>query len=481
MVDGVDREPPPVGLPGTLAPPQRTATLDASGGRQWVYADLPRGRFARARNAANAVLILFYLAAPWLTVGGQPFLRFDLPARRFSIFGAVFVATDLYLLALLLLIAAIAMFFFSALLGRLWCGWACPQTVFLEGVFRRIERWIEGTPLQRRRLDDGPRDDVYRLKKLVKHAVFLALSVLLAFSFTAYFIEPRAAFGMLRNAGAGYPAAFITALVLTGTTYWNFAWFREQFCTFLCPYARFQAVMLDDHSLIVGYDPHRGEPRGPLRPGQAWGVRGDCVDCRRCVQVCPTGIDIRDGLQLECVSCTACIDACDAVMDRIGRPRGLVRYDSLAGLARRPRRIVRSRVLLYAMVMLALTTVFAAQMANRSAVDLTVARAPGIPYIVQDDGRIRNMFRLHLTNTQLEACTLALELADVPDAELIAPGQPYEVPAGQRVTTEVFVLLPKQALRKAEIPVRFMLNDAGMHVAEADAIFLGPVFRGETK
>jgi cytochrome c oxidase accessory protein FixG len=460
--------------PGDLHPPGLSATIGESGKRKWVYADVPSGRFARARTVIYSVLILFYVGAPWLNIGGQPFLRFDIPARRYHIFGATFMATDLYLLALFLLIAAIGLFLFSALLGRLWCGWACPQTVYLEGIFRRIERWIEGTPLERRKLDSGPHDAAYRAKKAISHAAYALISILLALSFAAYFVGPRVSFGMLTGAVAAHPAALVTALVLAAATYFNFAWFREQFCTFLCPYARFQSVMLDDHSLIVGYDPIRGEPRGMLRPNDPV-ARGDCIDCKRCVQVCPTGIDIRDGLQLECVSCTACIDACDTVMERIGRPRGLVRYDSLAGLARKPRKIVRARVLLYSVVMLALLVAFVSHLAGREDVGMAVTRAAGIPYLVQEDGNVRNTFVIYINNVESHAETIRIDMEGPADAQVLVPGEPFDIPAGGRINAEVFVILPGARITAAETPIVFHARQGSTILSTARAIFLGPV------
>ncbi len=456
------------------APPSRNTTLGEGGRRKWVYADIAAGRFAQARNIVYSVLIVFYIVAPWLKIGSEPFLRFDLPARRFSIFGTTFVATDLYLLALFLLLAAVAMFLFSALLGRLWCGWACPQTVYLEGVFRRIERWIEGSPLKRRKLDSGPRDGAYWSKKTVKIAAFFIVSALLSLSFVAYFISPQGVLEMLRSGGASHPAAMVTTLVVTGITLWNFAWFREQFCTFLCPYARFQSVMLDDHSLIVGYDPQRGEPRSPLRPDHSWDNRGDCIDCKRCVQVCPTGIDIRNGLQLECVSCTACIDACDAVMDRIERPRGLIRYDSLAGLAGRPQKIIRRRVVLYSLVMIVVLGVFSSRLLSREAVGLTITRSAGIPFMVQDDGKVRNLFTVHITNTDVRPLNVHVEADGPAGLQTIVPGDPFTIAAGQRLSTEVFVLLPREQVAGSETPITFRLMTGDTLLSRAPTIFLGP-------
>lgn len=460
----------------TSVPPERTSVIDERGHRKWMYPDRVRGRFARWRDVTFGLLILLYLAAPWVEIAGTPLLRFDLPGRRFHIFGAQFVATDAYLLALFLLIAMLALFLFSALLGRLWCGWACPQTVYLDGVFRRIERWIEGTPRQQKALDRGPRTDAYYSKKATKHAIFIALSVFLSFSFTAYFVGPRASFATLTGGGE-HPAALVIGLVTSVLLYFDFGWFREQFCAFLCPYARLQAVMLDQHSLVIGYDPLRGEPRGPIRPEtRELKVLGDCVDCRRCVQVCPTGIDIREGLQLECIACAACIDACDMVMDKVGRPRGLIRYDSTAGLLRHVHKIVRPRVILYLVVIVLITTLLTLKLRARESVDFAVVRPPGTPYLVQDDGKVRNMFQLNVTNVDPQPHAVRFRIEGPAGLEYLIPGEPFQLASGERIKVEAFVMLPDSAIHESATPLTFQMLNDDQQTGTRLAKFLGPVY-----
>jgi cytochrome c oxidase accessory protein FixG len=455
--------------------PERSATIGESGKRKWVYSDIVFGRFLKARDILGVVLIVFYLLAPFLSVGGHPFLRLDVPARHFSIFGATFVMSDLFLLALLVLILTLALFLFSALLGRLWCGWACPQTVYLEGVFRRVERWIEGSHLQRRKLDSGPHDDRYWVKKISKHSLYLLISNLLGLSFAAYFVGPEGVYNMVFRPDT-HPAAAAVVWVLTGTTYFNFVWFREQFCAFLCPYARLQSVMLDEHSLIIGYDPLRGEPRMPLRPGI---TGGDCVDCKRCVQVCPAGIDIRDGLQLECVNCVACIDACDSVMDKISRPRGLIRYDSLAGLERKSRKTLRPRVVLYVVVLAVLLTMFTLRLAGREIVNLTIVRPPGTPYLVQEDEMVRNRYTLNITNTDAVSRKVTVELNGKTDMQLLVPGQPFELKSGERISAEAYVLWKEDRISESSTPLEIKLMGNGQVLSTATAMFLGPIHDSE--
>jgi cytochrome c oxidase accessory protein FixG len=457
-------------------PPDTTATIGDQGRRNWVYSDIVVGRLIRWRDSLAAFLIVFYFAAPWIQINGHPLLRFDVPDRRFSILGATFVATDLFLLALFMLIALVTLFWFSAVFGRLWCGWACPQTVYLEGVFRRIERWIEGSPMKRRKLDSGPKDAAYWAKKSLKHGIYWGVSTLLALSFTAYFLGPEASYKMFVNFGRdGHATAMIVAVVITGMVYFDFAWFREQFCHFLCPYARIQSVFLDDDSLVIGYDPVRGEPRGPLRQ-DAPNDRGDCIDCKRCVQVCPAGIDIRDGLQLECVQCTACIDACNHVMTKINKPLGLIRYDSVSGLEGRKRKIARPRVIIYSGVLLLLLAMLGFKLADRSTVAFAVVRQPGTPYIVQDDGFVRNMLHLNITNTSSDMVTASIEMEAPEGTELLAPGQPFDIPAGDRITAEAFVMMPRKAIKQAATELRFFVVAASETLSTADARFLGPIY-----
>lgn len=468
---------PPVELP-TL-PPERSQTIGERGVRNWIYHDVVYGRFLKARDWVAGLLILIYLVIPWLEPGGNPLLRFDLPARRFHIFGATFVATDAYLLALFLLITVIGLFLFSALLGRLWCGWACPQTVYLDGVYRRIERWIEGTPRERQKLDQGPKTDNYYQKKVIKHALFAVVTVILTLTFTGYFIGGRESFAMLQGAGE-HRTAFIIALVTGGLLYFNFARFREQFCIFLCPYARLQSVMLDQHSLIIGYDPGRGEQRGPLRLRKDTATPfGDCIDCNRCVQVCPTGIDIRDGLQLECVSCAACIDACDMVMGKIGKPSGLIRYASLAGLHQQKHKLVRARPIFYFVILALLTTLLTFKLSAREGIEFAVVRPPGTPYLVQEDHMVRNMFQIHLTNVDAAAHALDIRVSGPNGLTALIPGAPFAANSGERIKAEAFVMLPDSLISAASTEIQFQLLKDGQQIAERGAKFLGPIHQRE--
>jgi cytochrome c oxidase accessory protein FixG len=354
------------------------------------------GRFTTARRLVFLVLIGVYAALPWIHIAGHPAVFLDIPERRFYLFGASLNAQDLWLTVFVLLGAGLALLTITAVAGRMWCGWACPQTVFLEGVYRRVERWINGPREARVRRAAGAWTAGRVARGLATQASYLAISLVVAHVFLSYFVSLPEVFVMVRQSPSAHPEAFALVVALTGVMYGNFAWFREQTCVILCPYGRLQSVLVDQDSLVVGYDVRRGEPRGKAKAENV----GDCVDCRRCIAVCPTGIDIREGLQLDCIACTACIDACDDIMDRLGRARGLIRYDSQRGLAGGGRRIFRPRLFAYAAVIVVAFGIAALAVRKRSPYEANVLRLAGAPpYVIDPTTKLeRNSFELHLVN-----------------------------------------------------------------------------------
>jgi cytochrome c oxidase accessory protein FixG len=396
------------------------SSLRADGSRNWVQPADVRGRFARARRAVFLALIALWAALPWARVEGRPALRLDVAHRQFFLFGATFNAQDTWLLFFLLTGVGFALVFMTALLGRVWCGWACPQTVFLEGLFRPLERLIEGPREARVRRDGGPWTAEKVARKALKHGVFLALAAFVAHVFVGFFVSVPELLRMARARPAAHPEVFAWAAGLTALFYGNFARFREQLCIGLCPYGRLQSLLIDQDSLVVGYDARRGEPRGKATDAAA----GACVDCKRCIAVCPTGIDIRNGLQLDCIACAACIDACDEVMDRLHRPRGLVRYDSLSGLAGEGRRVLRPRVLLYLVLGLAGALAGAIAVHRRIDFEANLLRVPGLPFLLDGEG-VQNAFTIHLVNKQPQAVTFHVEPEPVPGLAWALPmGEP---------------------------------------------------------
>lgn len=456
------------------------SSLQTDGTRKRVVPADVSGRFTSARRVAFAVLVLFWAALPWVRLGGAPALFIDVGRRRFFVFGATFNAQDLWLTFFLLTGLGFGLAFLTTLVGRVWCGWACPQTVFLEGLFRPIERLVNGSREKqlRRERSGAALDRAVRL--VVTHALYIVASLLVAHVFVAYFVSIPALFAMVREAPAEHPEVFAWMLALTGLFYGNFAFFREQTCVVVCPYGRLQSALLDDDSLVIGYDEARGEPRGKVQRESASKepARGDCVDCRRCVVVCPTGIDIRNGLQMDCIGCAACIDACDDIMTKLGRPKGLVRYDSPRGLRGERRRVIRPRVVLASALLVVGAVVAAFAMRARTPYEANLVRLAGAPF-VREGGEVRNAFEVHLVNKASETTTFLIE----PDA---SAGERFVIPMGRvelasledrRVPVFVSVAAPSSTgAASGAAPPRVKLRVRREGEAEArvlDAAFLG--------
>ncbi len=441
------------------------SSLRADGTRDFVYPADVRGRFAVARKVVFWVLMALYVSLPWIQIGGHPAVFLDVAKREFFLFGAVFNAQDMSMTVFLFTGAAFALVFITAVLGRVWCGWGCPQTVFLEGLYRPIERLVEG-PRETRKRRKGF-DRMWR--KVIVHTSWIVLSLALAHMFLAYFVSVPRLFGFAHESPTENLGTFLFVMVLAGILYFDLAWFREQFCVVLCPYGRMQSVLLDVDSLVVGYDEKRGEPRGKAADPNA----GDCVDCGRCVVVCPTGIDIRNGLQMDCLACTACIDACDEIMDRLKRPRGLIRYDSQAGLAGAKRRFWRPR--LFAYIALGVLGAAASGLALHQRRDFgaNLLRVAGAPYAL-DDARIRNAFHVHLVNKHSKLSTFELVVDAPPNAVVLLPLPRVELKPLQTINVPFFVSIADADYR-GEFPVQVRvkaIDDEDTLVLTAP--FLGP-------
>lgn len=454
-------------------------SLGRDGHRRRPYPADVSGRFIRARRIGFAILIAVWAALPWIPIKGHPAVFLDIEKRQFFLFGLTFNAQDAWLLFFALSGVGFGLVYATAFLGRVWCGWACPQTVFLEAMFRPIERLIDGpraTAL--RRAQHGITFD-RAWRAIAKHAAYLVAAAIVAHIILAYFVSIPRVFSMVRHSPTLHPEAFGWAFAVTGLTYGNFAFFREQLCVVICPYGRLQSVLLDDDSLVVGYDEKRGEPRGKASKTASAGAPaaavGDCVDCNRCVVVCPTGIDIRQGLQLDCIACTQCIDACDDVMDKLHRPRGLVRYDSLRGLRGERRRILRPRVYAYT-VMLAIGAIVAFfAFRSREPFEANLVRLPGMPY-TREDGHIRNSFELHLVNKESTPVTFVIDPAPSAALSYVIPLRTMEIePLGSR-RVPVFVTMEEAEFR-SDIPFSIHVRTASAQSAAAErdarATFLG--------
>ncbi len=423
---------------------ERLYSIRKDGSRRKLHPADVRGRFIRLRRVSFAVLVAFYLALPLVPVGGHPAVHLDIADRRFYLFGSVFNATDAPLLVFALLSAAFGLLFLTAWLGRVWCGYACPQTVFLEGIYRLIERLLEGTGEKRHRLA-AAQPSAHKVARLVvKHVAFIVVSLFIAHATVSLFVSTRSLADMVRHSPAQHLEAFIWTMAIAAALYFNFAWFREQLCIVICPYGRLQSVLVDEGSLVIGYDARRGEPRGRAghdpsgKPTQRDG-QGACVDCKRCVAVCPTGIDIRNGLQLECIACAQCVDACDEVMGKLGWAKGLVRYGSQAAIDGKPSPPSRRRWA-YLVLLVAALGGLVASTVRRAPFEARLLRASGPPYVVDADGAVRNQFVLHLVNKS--AAPQRFQLRSTGVVGLIAPDTELKLAPLESVRLPVFLVVP---------------------------------------
>ncbi|MGD1979694.1 MAG: cytochrome c oxidase accessory protein CcoG [Akkermansiaceae bacterium] len=416
-------------------------TVNADGSHHVLHPSDVSGRFTLARRLFAFLLLIVYVALPWITINEAPAVFFDVAERKFHLFGLTLYPQDLWVLFFAITGTGFTLFFITALLGRLWCGWACPYTIFLEHIFRRIERLIDGDSTARRKLDAAPWTFPKIWRRVIKHGLFVFTAAILAHIFLSYFVSLERLYDFVQGNPFDHFAAFGTVVFLTGAFYFCFAHFREQFCIMVCPYGRLQSAMTDDDTIIIGYDEARGEPRGKASDPAA----ADCIDCRRCVTVCPTGIDIRNGLQLECIGCAACIDACDDIMKKLERPTGLVRYDSLNGLTGKKKRILRPRMILYAVLgCFGLGALTVAAMNKAVPYSVTSSRMAGPPFFI-DETTIRNNYRLLLTNKRNQEATFVVTLESAPEGfELSGAGEEIKVPARSDLTRPAVILISKE-------------------------------------
>ena len=396
-------------------------SMKKDGSRLDIHTADVKGVWTRWRRMAFAVLIGFYVLAPFIPVGGHPMIQLDVQHRRFYLFGTTFNAQDFWMVVLLLLSFAFGLLLVTAWKGRVWCGWGCPQTVFLEGVYRPIERFFDGPREAQIRLAEAPLSAKKFARRLGKYTVFFIVSAAIAHTATAIFVSPRELWLMIVEGPTTHLEAFGLTLGFTAILMFNFTWFREQFCVVLCPYGRLQSVLHDRDSVTVAYREARGEPRGKVL--KAAGVQapklGDCIDCKRCIAVCPTGIDIRDGLQMECLACTQCVDACDDMMDKVKRPRGLITFASQNELAGLPRRTLRPRLMVYAALMVLALGTLGVSLATRTPFEANIFRARGgMPFIV-DGEVVRNPFEVHVFNKNTAAARFTIEVRSPVEAQIV--------------------------------------------------------------
>ncbi|MEX6502758.1 cytochrome c oxidase accessory protein CcoG [Pseudomonas zhanjiangensis] len=457
--------------------PAKADTVDLYANREKIYTRAFTGIFRNLRMLGGAFLFLLYFGTVWLTWNGRQAVWWNLPERKFYIFGSTYWPQDFVLLSWLLIICAFGLFFITVFAGRVWCGYTCPQSVF-TWVFMWAEKVTEGDRNQRIKLDKAPLTGQKLARKVAKHSIWVGVSLATAITFVGYFTPIRDLIGELFTLEASGWAVFWVGF-FTLATYGNAGWLREQVCIYMCPYARFQSVMFDQDTLIVSYDPRRGEHRGPRKKDadyKAMGL-GDCIDCKMCVQVCPTGIDIRDGLQIECIGCAACIDACDSIMDKMNYPKGLISYTTEHNLSGKKTHLARPRLIGYAVALVAMMGLFAWAVAERSLVELDVIK-DRVLYRENEQGRIENVYTLKIMNKAQRDVTYLIE-ADGLDGLVYEGKREITAQAGEVLSLPIELSIEPEKLPSSTNEIMFRvrsIDDASIN-NDADSRFIGPSVR----
>ncbi len=466
------------------APEAVLSTMNKDGTRKWMYPKLSKGSMYTRRKIVGWILIALFFALPIVKMNGEPAMFLDIVHRRFAIFGQIFYATDTLLLMLLGLTLVISVVWATALFGRVWCGWGCPQTVYMEFIFRPIERLVEGTEAQRKRRDKQgwTPDKVWRTA--VKLFLYTIIAAAMSHTFVAYFVSWDVLTSWMTGAPSKHWGFFLMMGITTALIVFDFAYFREQMCTIACPYARLQSVLMDPDSLIVSYDPSRGETRGrrtkAQREQEKQGIKlknlGDCIDCGACVRTCPTGIDIRDGLQLECISCTQCIDACDAIMIGVGKEPGLVRYTSENKIDNKPSRILRPRLVLYTGLLVLFSSVLLYLVTHASMFDINMMRATDKPFTVLPDGQVSNHFKMRTQNRIGSSQDLQVTVIEPEGAVIKAQNDAkFTLKPGQMKYIDLWIVSPNEVFKSGQSTAKLRVSNGSGAEQIIEHKMLGPV------
>jgi cytochrome c oxidase accessory protein FixG len=453
---------------------EHLANVTETGKRIWIYPKIIKGVFYKYRTYFSWFLLAFFFLAPFVKINGYPLLLLNIFERKFVIFGQPFWPQDFLVFVFLALTLLVFIVLFSVVFGRVWCGWACPQTIFMEMVFRKIENLIEGNSIQQKKLDEMPWNTEKVLKKGAKHTVFFAISFLISHTFLAYLIGYEQLWAKITGPFSENYVAFFSLIIFTFVFYLVFAKVRELVCIMICPYGRLQGVMLDPNSMVVAYDDVRGEPRGKIKKSENQESKGDCVDCGLCVDVCPTGIDIRNGTQLECINCTACMDACDHVMEKIKKPRGLIRIDSINNIRNKVGFSFTPRIIAYSLVMVLLFGASITILATRKSVEANILRVSGKTYIEGADDKIINMYNLELVNKTFEDKSFKLVL-NTPNAELIQADQDSILQSNNEEKKVFMLQMNQRDIEENDIPIKLDLFVDGELMQQFETTFLAPV------
>lgn len=455
------------------------ATINKEGKRSWVYPQKPKGKLYQYRTYLSWFYLLILFGLPFIKLNGEPLFLANILERKFILFGVVFWPQDFFIFMLGMLTFIVFIVLFTVIFGRVFCGWACPQTIFLEMVFRKIEYLIEGDASAQKALNKAPWTAVKIRKRVLKHTAFLAISFIIANTFLAYIISLDQVMDIYRSIGDNVKS-LVGLVIFTLVFYGVFSWFREQVCLIVCPYGRLQGVLLDKKSVVVAYDYVRGEPREHYKKN-AERKGGDCIDCGLCVRVCPTGIDIRHGTQLECVNCTACIDACDNVMESIGKPQNLIRYDSEDGISKGEKLRFTRRMGAYSIVLSVLVGVLVFLLATRDDVQASILRASGMLYQEQPDSvTISNIYNLKLINKTHKELPVELKLEEGTQGRIELVGnKSLMVPKEASLERVFFVYMNKGDIKERKMPLKIGIYSGGKRLEVVKTNFLGPFIRNK--
>lgn len=451
----------------------RVATITKDGKRNWIYALQPKGKFYNLRTVISFVYLLVFFSLPFIRIHDTPFFLFNIIERKFIFFGITFWPQDFFIFGIGMLAFILFIVLFTVIFGRVFCGWACPQTIFMEMVFRKIEYWIEGDAAHQRQLDKMPFNKEKIIKRTAKHSIFFLVAFIIANTFLAYIIGTDDLFKIITEPLSMHLGSFVSLIVFTVIFYAVYAWFREQVCIIVCPYGRLQGVMTDRNTILVMYDYLRGEPREKYKK-KARENKGDCIDCMQCVKVCPTGIDIRNGVQLECVNCTACMDACDFMMEKVGSPKGLIRYASENGIVNKEKLKITPRIRAYSGVLLALIGFLIILLTTRKDIDTTILRTPGLLFQKQENNMISNLYNIRLINKTHNTIPITLKLESEKGAIKMI-GKDIILSKESKTESEFFIILPKAEIKGRKTVLFVDVYTGDKKLQRLKTTFLGPI------